>query len=97
MLPSNTFWVLGHQDDDIPYKDLPFEVQLNVDFDIGAKYIMQNGNFNGPRSEPLAGAGAILYFGKDMVTTEMNEQIAYAAHANNQFEYLHGLYEWTDA
>lgn len=89
--------LLGHQDDDTPYEDLPFEVQLNVDCDTGAKHIMQNGNFNGPRPEPLSGAGAMLYFGTDMVTTEMNEQIAYAVHAKDQFEYLHGLYEWTDA
>ena len=88
--------LLGHQDDETPYEDLPFEVQLNVDCDHGAKECMLNGTFDGPRPAPLIGAGAMLYFGNDMVTTEMNEQISYAAHANNQFEYLHGLYEWTD-
>ena len=39
----------------------------------------------------------MLYFGNNMVTTEMNEQIAYAAHAENQFEYIRKIFEWTDA
>ena len=45
---------------------------------------------------PGTGTGTTLYLGNNMVTTEMDEQIAYAAHAPAQVKYLMDKYEWTD-
>ena len=88
--------VLGHQEDNVPYEDLPYEAQLNIDCDAEAKECMWSSEISNIRPDPTEGAGAILYLGNEMVTTEMKEQIEYAAHAPDMFTYLRGKYEWTD-
>ena len=88
--------VYGHQEDHVTYNDLPFEAQLNIDCDEEAKECMWASDFSNERPEPTEGTGAMLFFGNAMVTTEINEQIQWAAHAPAMFTYLRGRYEWTD-
>ena len=88
--------VLGHQEDNVPYESLPYEAQLNIDCGAEAKECMWSSEISNIRPDPTEGAGAILYLGNEMVTTEMKEQIEYAAHAPDMFTYLRGKYEWTD-
>ena len=45
-------------------------------------------DFSNERPDPTEGTGAILYFGNAMVTTEINEQVQWAAHAPAMFIYL---------
>ncbi|KAL7546448.1 hypothetical protein ACHAWF_009783 [Thalassiosira exigua] len=89
--------VLGHQDDrDGPESDQPVEVQLNIECDKEAGDCQ--------RQEwpalfcPTApeGTEAMLYLNYDMVTTEMDEQIQYAAHGVDNLTYVRDKYEWTD-
>jgi ribonuclease HI len=88
--------VHGHQDDDINYEDLPLESQLNIDCDEEAKACRLNENDGEGRPPPIEGTGATLYLNDEMVTTEMNEQIQYAAHAGPMKTYLGQKFEWTD-
>jgi hypothetical protein len=74
-------WVKGHQDDNTPYDDLPLLAQLNVDCDTAAKKHLREGTHPTSRPAPLPDAKATLFFGTNMVTTEINEQIQYAAQA----------------
>jgi ribonuclease HI len=67
-------WVKGHQDDSIPYEDLPLEAQLNVDCDQGAKKHMTTITASTNRPEPLPGSKATLYIGPHMVTTELKNK-----------------------
>jgi hypothetical protein len=90
-------WVKGHQDDSVPYEDLPFEAQLNVDCDHGAKSHLATISTSTTCPEPLPGSKATLYIGPHMVTTELNEQIQYASQAPKLFEYIADKFSWTDA
>ena len=89
--------VYGHQEDDIPINDLPLEAQLNIQCDGAAKDYMRELTYEGTRPPPIEGAGAILYLGANMVTTEVDAPINFAAHSNNQFQYLRQKIEWTDS
>ena len=97
-LPNVTLQhVYEHQDDDTPVSKLPFEAQLNIECDVDAKEFMKGMTYSAIKPLPTEGAGAILYLGTNMVTTKMEEQIKYAAHAKQQFTYLRKKYEWTDS
>jgi hypothetical protein len=89
-------WVKGHQDDCMPYEDLPLEAQLNVDCDRGAKRHMLTTPAPTSRPTPLPSSKATLYIGDNMVTTDINEQIQYAAQAPKMFEYIADKFGWTD-
>ena len=89
-------WVKGHQDDNTPYDDLPLLAQLNVDCDTAAKKHLREGTHPTSRPAPLPDAKATLFFGTNMVTTEINEQIQYAAQAPKLFEYLREKFDWID-
>ena len=58
--------------------DLP--VRLNIACDNSAKECMRNCIKPTKRARPMEGAGATLYLGTNMVTTEIREQIQYALH-----------------
>ena len=88
--------VLGHQDDIVSYANLSFEAQLNTDCDATAKECMWASKWNDERLEPTEGTDAILYFGNDMVTTNVDGQIQWAAHAPAMFTYLQDRFEWID-
>ena len=88
--------VKGHQDDQYAYADLPFEVQLNIDCDEAAKTCVRNMIAPTTRPDPINGAGAMLYLGNNMVTTEMEEQIQYHAHEEALRTYVLNKFEWTD-
>jgi len=95
-LPNITILhVDGHQEDETPYDLLPIEAQLNCDCDHEAKECMRNYNEDGNKAEPTPGSGAALYLNNDLVTTKMDEQIQYAAHAGPMLEYIQQKFEWT--
>ena len=69
-------------------EDRPIEVQLNIACDTAAKECMRRCIKPTKRSQPLEGAGATLYFGNSMVTTNMKEQIQYAAQVPQMKKYV---------
>ena len=85
------------EEDNVPYDTLPFEAQLNVDCDIEAKNCMQTVRYDGSRPEPPEGTKAALYLNDFLVTTELEEQIHYAAHARPLLAYVRDKFEWTDS
>ena len=89
--------VKGHQDDDVRYEDLDLQSRLNVDCDAEAKRKMCTSDRPTGRPTPAAGHRATLYIDNLEVTTKMDEQIHYAAHASEMFEYLCERFEWVDA
>eukprot|EP00956_Cyclotella_meneghiniana_P037017 scaffold133838_cov26-Cyclotella_meneghiniana.AAC.1 len=76
-------WVKGHQDDedDTELSERPLPVRLNIQCDLAAKECLRNSIKPSKRAPPMEGAKATLYLGMNMVTTEMAEQIHYAAEA----------------
>ncbi|KAL7547172.1 hypothetical protein ACHAWF_010492 [Thalassiosira exigua] len=89
--------VLGHQDDrDGPESDRPVEVQLNIECDKEAGVCQRQEWPASFRPTAPEGTGAMLYLNDDMVTTEMDEQIQYAAHGLDSLTYVRDKYEWTD-
>ena len=76
-------WVKGHQDDedDTELSERPLPVRLNIQCDLAAKECLRNSIKPSKRAPPMEGAKATLYLGKNMVTTEMAEQIHYASEA----------------
>ncbi|KAL7549684.1 hypothetical protein ACHAWF_012947, partial [Thalassiosira exigua] len=88
--------VLGHQDDYGPVSDRPIEVQLNIECDKGADLCQRQEWPASFRPTAPEGTGAMLYLNNDMVTTEMDEQIQYAAHGLDNLTYVRDKYEWTD-
>ncbi|KAL7523045.1 hypothetical protein ACHAWF_000338, partial [Thalassiosira exigua] len=95
-LPNVTLQhVHGHQDDDIAYDDLPFEAQLNVDCDEAAGICASTMTPADAPPTPVRGSRAMLYLGNDMVTTDMEEQIQYKAHADALRSYTIAKFEWT--
>lgn len=91
-------WVKGHHDDSIPYENLPLEAQLKVDCNKGAKHQMntRSAPTSRPVPVPLPDPKATLYIGNNMVTTDFNEQIQYAAQAPKMFDYIANKFGWTD-
>ena len=91
-------WVKSHQDedDDIPFEQRPLPVRLNILCNKKAKQCMRTSALPTTRPSPFEGANATLYFGMNMVTTELNEQIQYASQAPKMFEYIRERFEWTD-
>lgn len=83
-------WVEGHQDDndDVQMADRPLPVRLNIQCDLAAKECLKNSIKPTTRAAPFEGAGATLYLGQHMVTTEMKEQIHYAAHAPKMLQHV---------
>ena len=83
-------WVRSHRDDNdgCAMEDRPIEVQLNIACDTAAKECMRRCIKPTKRSQPLEGAGATLYFGNSMVTTNMKEQIQYAAQVPQMKKYV---------
>lgn len=88
--------VLGHQDDDTPYDALPFEAQLNADCDAEAKECVFTVSYDTSRPPPTEGSGAALYLDNFLVTTELEEQIHYAAHSRPLLTYVRDKFNWTD-
>ena len=68
-------WVKGHQDEHVTYDELPLLAQLNVDCDAAANKHLQEGSHPTTSPVPLPGSKATLFFGNNMVTPEINEQI----------------------
>ena len=89
--------VRGHQDRGTSYRNLPLEEQLNVDCDREAKREMREQLTLTTRPDPIEGVGATLYIGNNMITTNINEEIAYAAHVDNLREYIKKRHNWTEA
>ena len=89
--------VKGHQDDDVRYEDLDLQSRLNVDCDADAKCKMRAFHRPTGRPTPAAGHRATLYIDNLEITTKMDEQLHYAAHAPKMFEYLCERFEWVDA
>ena len=76
-------WIKGHQDEDdeMNIEDRPLPVRLNIQCDLAAKECLKNCIKPTKRAPPLEGAKATLYLGMNMVTSEMSEQIHFAAEA----------------
>ena len=88
--------VRGHQDRTKSYENLPLQAQLNVDCDKAAKETMREQSQPATRPEPIEGTGATLYLNNNMITTDINSEIANAAHGNNMKDYLKERHEWTE-
>ena len=80
--------VRGHQDRGTSYENLPLEAQLNVDCDKAAKQAMGEQSMPTIRPDPIEGVGATLYINNNMITTNINDEIVYAAHVDNMKEYI---------
>ena len=78
--------IYGHQDDGIPYKDLPLPVQLNTECDSEAKRAMKRRPLH-TTAQPTKGGGALLIIGNDIVTTKMDSQIHWASQRQAMKEY----------
>ena len=91
-------WVKGHQDDndDTPFEQRPLPVRLSIACDKAAKECMRNCIKPKKRARPMEGAGATLYLGTNMVTTEMKEQIQYAAQVPQMKKYIKKRFRCTD-
>ena len=91
-------WVKGHQDDDdeTPFDERPLPVRLNIACDIAAKECMRKCIKPNKRPRPMEGAGATLYLGTNMVTTEMKEQIQYAAQVPQMRTYIRKRFKCTE-
>ena len=87
----------GHQDDEVRYEDLDLQSRLNVDCDAEAKRKMRASYRPTGRPTPAAGHRATLHIDNLEVTTKMNEQLHYAIHDPQMFEYLCECLEWVDA
>ena len=89
--------VKGHQDDDTRYEDLNLQSRLNVDCDAEAKRKMRASDRPASRPTSAAGQRATLCIDNLEVTTKMDEQIHYAVHALEMFEYLCERFKSFDA
>eukprot|EP00956_Cyclotella_meneghiniana_P031964 scaffold85834_cov44-Cyclotella_meneghiniana.AAC.5 len=91
----NIEWVKGHlddddddDDDDIELSERSLPVRLNIQCDLAAKECLRNSVKPSKRAPPMEGAKATLYLGTNIVTTEMAEQIHYAAEAPQMFKHI---------
>eukprot|EP00956_Cyclotella_meneghiniana_P015237 scaffold23138_cov41-Cyclotella_meneghiniana.AAC.7 len=94
----NFAWVKCHQDDNdnTPFDQRPLPVRLNIACDSAATECMRNCIKPKKRARPMDGAGATLYLGTNMVTTEMKEQIQYAAQVPQMKKYITKRFRCTD-
>jgi hypothetical protein len=51
------------------------QVILNVDCDLGAKKFMRESDIDTTRPVPVAGSSTVLFFGSEMFTSNIKEQI----------------------
>jgi hypothetical protein len=71
-------------------------VYCSLDCDAATKKHLREGSHPTTRPVPLPGSKATLFFGNNMVTTEINEQIQYATQAPKPFTYLIEKFDWID-
>eukprot|EP00956_Cyclotella_meneghiniana_P037185 scaffold135302_cov69-Cyclotella_meneghiniana.AAC.13 len=77
-------------------EDRPLPVRLNIQCDLAANECLKNSIKPKKRAPPLEGAKATLYLGMNMVTSDMSEQIHYAAEAPAMMKHIQNHLRRTD-
>ena len=89
-------WTGGHQEENIPFDELPLLAQMNVLCDSEAKESMEEG-LRPPYKVKLSdGVKAELVLGNHIVTNNLSEQIHLALHRPRLHAYAIKKYGWTE-
>jgi hypothetical protein len=87
--------VKGHQDDHVPYDDLPLDAQLNVDADAEAGYYQQMFPAQRPLIPRLPSNHAQLHISGQVICSHVKSRIREAFTVPNYQQYLEARFKWT--
>ena len=89
-------WTRGHQDEEIPFDELPLLAQMNVLCDRDAKECMKEGLRPPHKVKISNGVKAELVLGNHVVTNNLSEQIHLPLHRPRLHAYAIKKYGWTE-